>query len=454
MFYIGPTQLYPMEWSGFHIRSSLFPLLSLFLHVSRVSAFAEAPERCQGVPGLLVDETPLPPPSAVSTVLLQRGYTLEMHSTAEAATPSLKMAGALHDILGKPSVWEALEAKVAETSSSLWEEAVQQPKSEPADGKPTTRNVEVAAYPNVSAHRHHGDFHAQNLSFWRLFQRRVIIHGRATFGNNNIYLALGITAAVVGVLIITTFIMVRGRTEPEAEEQLWCRKPVTVDALSNACRLLEGSDQIPQAAEEDLVASDKSFNVYLTPDLRVTSSNFLTVLVPSISLLKPKGTLPVRDLLRREYLQVSASLQHVKDKHGHQSAKVKFSLCKPGWREKAHFMLGKDSREYDIFQTNCPERFAWVAPGTVSQQVCHFVLNTRLDTQIRFVGNFSPKFHRANVSDECGRLLASTEPYLEDNGHGVKIPSPTGYYILRVTSGMDAGLVLCALFCIERMEGQ
>eukprot|EP00419_Tripos_fusus_P048411 CAMPEP_0172835960 /NCGR_PEP_ID=MMETSP1075-20121228/26148_1 /TAXON_ID=2916 /ORGANISM="Ceratium fusus, Strain PA161109" /LENGTH=257 /DNA_ID=CAMNT_0013679107 /DNA_START=119 /DNA_END=892 /DNA_ORIENTATION=- len=256
-----------------------------------------------------------------------------------------------------------------------------------------------------------------------------------------------------------TLIMMGGRSEPQAEEQLWLRKPVAMDALSNACRPLsnacrplEGSDQIPQAAKEDLVASDKRFDVFLTPDLRVTASDFLTVLVPSISLLKPPHAVPVRDPLQKEYLRVSAALQAVKGRGGHQS--VKFSLCKPGGREKAQFMLGKNNREYDIFQTNCSERFAWVSPGAISQTVCHFVLNTRLDTQLSFVGNFSPKSHRTNVSDESGQLLASTEPYLEDNGHGVKVPSSAGYYTLRVISGMDLGLVLCALFCIERMEGQ
>mmetsp|Transcript_55493 Transcript_55493/g.110303 ORF Transcript_55493/g.110303 Transcript_55493/m.110303 type:complete len:414 (-) Transcript_55493:73-1314(-) len=347
------------------------------------------------------------------------------------------------------------EEEVNETSGSLWEDTVQPLKSRPTSGSPTTRNAKVVVHPNVSAQWHHGDSQAQSRpSFWRLFQRRVIIHGRATFGNNNIYLALGITAAVVGVLIVTTLVMVGGRNGPQAEKHL--HEPA---AFSKACVPQEGSHQVPQAAKDDLVAlvaSDKRFGVYLTSDLRVTASNFLTVLVPSISLLKPPQSVPVHNQLRKEYLRVTAALQDVGGKRGHQP--VRYSLCTPVGRDKAHFMLGKDNREYDIFQTNCPERFAWVAPGStgsISQQACcHFVLNTRLDTQLSFVGNFSPKFHRANVSDECGRLLASTEPYLEDNGHGVKVPSSAGYYTLRVISGMDLGLVLCALFCIERMEGQ
>jgi len=107
-------------------------------------------------------------------------------------------------------------------------------------------------------------------------------------------------------------------------------------------------------------------------------------------------------------------------------------------------MQGKNPKEYDIFQNDSHERFAWIAPGAITQQACHFVLNTRLDTHINFVGNFSSRAHRVNVTDESDSLVASTVPYEHNNG----------FFTLRVLSGMDLGLVLCALFCIEYMQGQ
>jgi len=316
---------------------------------------------------------------------------------------------------------------------------------------PTRETQQAAAQPNASAAWHHVDSKAWHLlSSLRLYQSQLSIHGRAPLGSNTIYLILGVATVMLGILMISV-VMVGRPAEPQAEDHL--SKRFSMEAmLGHACKPIGGgapSDEAP--AEEDIV-SDKRLETYLTPDLIVQGKmnmNFQAVLVPSISLLKPDESVSVCDAARSKFLLVSAAL-HV-DKEGSKLArsksKIRFSLCASRGargREKAHFMLGENNKVYDIFQKECHEPFASIAPAAVTQQVCHFLLNTRLDTHFNFVGNFSHRSHRVNVTDESGQLVASTEPYLETNG----------FYTLRVLSGMDLGLVLCALFCIERMEGQ
>lgn len=85
-----------------------------------------------------------------------------------------------------------------------------------------------------------------------------------------------------------------------------------------------------------------------------------------------------------------------------------------------------------------------------------YTLGTRTGTRLYFWGSFER--HAANVTDDSGKLLATTE---EHASGAMPVSTPVGpagaskessHYKLRVAPLMDVGLVLCGLLCIEHLS--
>jgi len=170
-----------------------------------------------------------------------------------------------------------------------------------ADGDLTKEKEQTALQPNVYFGWHHGDNKAWHpLNSWRLYQSRASIHGRATLGSNSIYLVFGVPTVALGILIIAA-VMVGRRDESHAEETLWHSKRLSTQMLTHA----GGGFQSDQVSVEELAAPDKNLLTNLTPELIVRTPNpeqFQTVLVPSISSLKPTQTALIYDAEIKEYL--------------------------------------------------------------------------------------------------------------------------------------------------------
>lgn len=75
----------------------------------------------------------------------------------------------------------------------------------------------------------------------------------------------------------------------------------------------------------------------------------------------------------------------------------------------------------------------------------HFTLLTIAGARLHFWGSF--ELHAVNVTDDTGKLLATTEL------HAAEPPAPDQCYHLRIAPLTDVGLIVCSLLCINSTVG-
>lgn len=109
----------------------------------------------------------------------------------------------------------------------------------------------------------------------------------------------------------------------------------------------------------------------------------------------------------------------------------------PGERGSAEFHLLRASGEY----------FATLTRNGSPQD--QYALQTLNGKRLHFWGSFESQYHAVNITDQEGKLVATTENCT------VTFDGTAEYYRLRVAPLTDVGLVLCSLLCIEHLgEGQ
>lgn len=109
----------------------------------------------------------------------------------------------------------------------------------------------------------------------------------------------------------------------------------------------------------------------------------------------------------------------------------------PGEYDSVEFHLLRASGDY----------FATLSRGASTHD--QFGLQSLSGQHLHFWGSFGSQYHAMNITDDEGKLIATTEAC------SVVFDGSCEYYRLRVAPLTDVGLVLCSLLCIEHLgEGQ
>lgn len=196
----------------------------------------------------------------------------------------------------------------------------------------------------------------------------------------------------------------------------------------------------------------------LCPGLVVPPGNECVVAVP----LQDRGYVPgggssfsVRELSGTPVIQVETSVPQwgggpgkpmvqLRAAHGQRPliASCRAATEGPGGRRSAYVHDVADGLFAHV--TKVLTQGAGATTGGALSRPCYVLTSGRVALQLLFDGDFAG--HRVKVTDEDRRILADSEPQT------MKFDRTNTYYRLRVSEGVDVGLVLCALLSIEQLE--
>mmetsp|Transcript_64596 Transcript_64596/g.150220 ORF Transcript_64596/g.150220 Transcript_64596/m.150220 type:complete len:387 (-) Transcript_64596:187-1347(-) len=258
---------------------------------------------------------------------------------------------------------------------------------------------------------------------------QALLHGRASIADSVFYVLLGMAALVS---LITGFVLF----------YFYSRGPERTGSGFAGFNKATAFPTAGKAAKAELVPATLAPVVgpdtYFCTDLVVPRNSECLLLVP----VRPlgRGSFEITDTHKMPVLFVTSAQEHTSEQpkfvlsagDGIPLAQFGTTLNASGPQAEPEFQLRRGQGDL----------FARLKRGEGQER---YTLRTITDTRLYFWGAFAQR--AVNVTDDEGRLLATTEPVSAES----PVCKDLQAYMLRVAPLMDVGLVLSGLLCIDHL---